>query len=389
MSRTALKPLFASVAVAIGLFAAVPSADAYIYWTSSDGSIGRAENNGSSPNNNFISGIGSSYSIAVDSGHVYWTDFLEAGSAIGRANIDGSSINREYIYTGTLGSPVGLAVDSSHLYWAGWQSNAIGRVGLDGNDLVTNWIQGSSDLFGSGSVQTAGVAVNAERIYWGNWRAGLSGALGSIGTAEISGANPDNSYVPMTSGVDSLALTPNYLFWSNYGSSEVGSIGRVDLQTAVADDSFISDIKTPDGVATDGTHIFWTNRTDGAIGRANIDGTGVNQTFLPNAGSPYGIAVDSLSSPTIVAVKLARRFATVRVGCGLAAGGCTVTLTGKKVGTSALMRSKTVTVAGSSQVTTTISYTPKLIKALRKGGRVTIKAAKSAGEQKSLTGRVR
>jgi len=386
-----LRLTLASILAVAALGAIAPAADAYIYWTSMNGQIGRAENDGSNPKT-LVNGLGSQiYSMAVGSGHIYWTDSLESGAAVGRANLDGTGANPEYIYTQTSGAPAGLAVDSSHIYWAGWQSNTIGRVDLDGENLITNWIEGSPDFFGSAGAQTAGVAVNSQRIYWGNWRAGLSSALGPIGVAEITGSPSSNNYVSSTSGANSLAVTPNYLFWGNYGDGATGSIGRLELGYGTTpDNDFISGIKTPDGVASDGTYIYWTNRTDGAIGRANLNGTGVNQTFLPGVASPYGIAVDSLTSPDLSAVKLMRRSAIVQVGCGdPLAGSCTVTLTGKKVGTSALTRSKTVTVPGASPVKVTIAYTPKLIAALRKGGRISIKAVKSGGGDSTLTGRVR
>lgn len=390
MSRVALKPLLASVAVAIGLFAAVPAADAYIYWTSLNGQIGRAENNGSNPKT-IVNGLGSQiYSMAVGSGHIYWTDVPDSGPAIGRAKIDGTQVNRQFFDTGTLGAPAGLAVDSSHIYWAGWQSNKIGRADIDGQNVQSEWISGSGDPFGTAGVQTAGVAVSADRIYWGNWRAGLGSALGPIGFAEITGSPSTNDYVSSTSGANSLAVTPNYLFWGNYGNGETSSIGRLEFGGPSPDNDFISGIKTPDGVASDGLYIYWTNRTDGAIGRANVNGTGVNQTFLPGVASPYGIAVDSLTSPTLSAVKLMRRSAVVLVGCGdPLVSSCSVSLTGNKVGTSALTRPKTVTVQGTSPVKATIAYTPKLIAALRKGGRISIKAVKSVGGDNSLIGRVR
>ncbi len=386
-----LRLALASVLAVCALGAIAPAASAYIYWTSMNGHIGRAENNGSNPKT-LVNGLGSQiYSMAVGSGHIYWTDSPDSGPAIGRAKLDGTGANPEYIYTQTSGAPAGLAVDSSHIYWAGWQSNTIGRVDLDGENLITNWIEGSPDFFGSAGAQTAGVAVNSQRIYWGNWRAGLSSALGPIGVAEITGSPSTNDYVSSTSGANSLAVTPNYLFWGNYGNGETSSIGRLEFGNGpTPDNDFITGIKTPDGVASDGTYIYWTNRTDGAIGRANVNGTGVNQTFLPGVASPYGIAVDSLTSPTLSAVKLMRRSAILQVGCGdPLVSSCTVTLTGKKVGTSALTRSKTVTVQGTNPVKATIAYTPKLIAALRKGGRISIKAVKSVGGDNSLTGRVR
>ena len=386
-----LRLTLASILAMCALGAIAPAANAYIYWTSLNGQIGRAENDGSKPKT-LVTGLGSQlYSMAVGSGNIYWTDSLDSGPAVGRAKIDGTQVNGRFFDTGSLGAPSGLAVDSSHIYWAGWQSNKIGRADIDGQNVEPEWISGSGSDFGSGSVQTAGVAVNSQRIYWGNWRAGLSSALGPIGVAEITGSPSTNEYVSSTNGANSLAVTPNYLFWGNYGNGETGSIGRLEFgNDPTPDNDFISGIKTPDGVAADGNYIYWTNRTDGAIGRANLNGTGVNQTFLPGVASPYGIAVDSLTSPTLSAVKLMRRSAIVRVGCGNPlAGSCTVTLTGKKIGTSALTRSRTVTVQGASPVKATIAYTPKLIAALRKGGRISIKAVKSVGGDNALTGRVR
>jgi hypothetical protein len=43
-----------------------------------------------------------------------------------------------------------------------------------------------------------------------------------------------------------------------------------------------------------GRHIYWGNSSANTIGRANVDGTGVNQSFIDTAaGGPIGVAVDS------------------------------------------------------------------------------------------------
>jgi len=57
----------------------------------------------------------------------------------------------------------------------------------------------------------------------------------------------------------------------------------------------------PGFVAVDAEHIYWTNgysRDTASIGRANLDGSGVNQNFVNLAGeSPYAIAVPTLPAP--------------------------------------------------------------------------------------------
>ena len=100
-----------------------------------------------------------------------------------------------------------------------------------------------------------------------------------------------------TLAVATLALAARadaFVYWTT-GSS--GTIGRANLDGTGVNQSFITGVGTsPDGVAVDGAHVYWTNFDTDAIGRANLDGTGVNQSFIAGANcgsSPiYGVAVD-------------------------------------------------------------------------------------------------
>src|SRR4249920_4219609 len=53
------------------------------------------------------------------------------GDAIGRANLNGTGANQNFI-TG-IGFPIGVAVDPGHVYWADLHTDAIGRANLDGS----------------------------------------------------------------------------------------------------------------------------------------------------------------------------------------------------------------------------------------------------------------
>ena len=70
------------------------------------------------------------------------------------------------------------------------------------------------------------------------------------------------------------------------------SIGRANLNGAGADEDFIPLVGNACGVAVDGAHVYWA---DGPVGRANLDGTGVDRNFIPQALSFCGVAVDALS----------------------------------------------------------------------------------------------
>src|SRR5690348_4962902 len=41
--------------------------------------------------------------------------------------------------------------------------------------------------------------------------------------------------------------------------------------------------------------VYWTNRNSNTIGRANVDGSGVNQSFITGANDPFEVVVDGAS----------------------------------------------------------------------------------------------
>jgi virginiamycin B lyase len=78
-----------------------------------------------------------------------------------------------------------------------------------------------------------------------------------------------------------------YVYWANAGN---GTIGRATLDHSVVNHSFITGATGfPGGVAVEGTHIYWTGND--RIGRANLDGGGAKTDFITVAGKAWGIAV--------------------------------------------------------------------------------------------------
>ena len=132
------------------------AADAgHLYWTIigsqfTPNTIGRADlPDGSNVNPSFIGGsVGTPEGVAVDSAHVYWTDLL--GGRIGRANIDGTGPENPFI--GGAHNPTGIAVDAGHVYWSNFLSNAIGSANIDGSNINQTFI---------GAAGPEGVAVDA------------------------------------------------------------------------------------------------------------------------------------------------------------------------------------------------------------------------------------
>ena len=252
----------------------------HIYWGHSPlvPRVGRADVDGQNVNQNFIAIIGPSepVHVAVDSSHVYWTNF--GTDTVGRADLDGQNVNQSFITGANL--PLGIAVDSGHIYWTNFGPDTIGRADLDGQNVNQSFITGASSPIG--------VAVDSGHIYWTNWILNAT-----IGRADLDGQNVNQSFITGATLSEGVAVDSGHVYWSN---SEVnGSIGRADLDGQNVNQSFITGLSSPRGVAVDSAHIYWPNGdVNGTIGRADLNGQNVNQSFIIIGGlfQPVAMAVD-------------------------------------------------------------------------------------------------
>ena len=247
-------------------------APTHVFWNRAN-AIGRANLDGSAVNLNFITGVGTSQFLAVDGAHVYWSN-TSAGT-IGRANMDGSNINQSFITGAT--NPWGVAVDGGHVYWSNNTSaGSIGRANLDGT--------GVNQRFISETYFPKAVAVDGSNVYWGT-------AYGSIGRANLDGSAANQLFILGASGLAGVAVDGTAIYWAN---SNTGKIGRANLDGSGANQSFVTGASGsgPTGVAADGAHVYWgnTSASPSTIGRANPDGSGVNQSFIAGVGV-IGVAV--------------------------------------------------------------------------------------------------
>ena len=182
--------------------------------------IGRANLDGSSPNPNFIPNSGAlnfapaapQAAIAVTASAIYWIN----STTVGRANIDGSSPTSPIVNPG--GDPLcGGAADPNFVYWLdSGLGQSIGRAGPDGSSPTFNFVSGVSG--------SCGVAVDPSFIYWGS-------SSRSVGRAPIGGGSPNNDFIPNAAPtgatVCGVAVNSQYVFWGNSGPSDF--IGRANM----------------------------------------------------------------------------------------------------------------------------------------------------------------
>jgi len=247
------------------------SANAYVYWSddAAPGSLGRAELSGAAnPGDGWLPGLAfSGCGVAVDGSHVYWTT---REGTVGRANLDGSAVDEDFIVLPS-GWACGVATDAGHLYWASNSSGKLGRAGLDGSNVQAAWMS-------PGTGHGCGIAVDSGSVYWATASGVYSAPLGGGPVSTISEATTENCGVavnaahiywatgegkierdtlgggPPTPIVEAplspcgVAVDANYLYWANSASD---TIGRSNLDGSGVDQRFAEGARHPCGVAVD------------------------------------------------------------------------------------------------------------------------------------------
>jgi len=83
-----------------------------------------------------------------------------------------------------------------------------------------------------------------------------------------------------------------FVYWAD---TQNQTIGRAENDGSGVNDAFIQTGALPFAVAVDSSHIYWANQNGNSIGRANIDGSEVNNSFIAGITKPSGVAVNATS----------------------------------------------------------------------------------------------
>jgi|GEM_PF-815803 len=279
---------------ALALFAAPRAEAAYLYWTNhavgqgETGTVGRANLDGSGATNSFISAPGVSCGVAADTSHVYWAAGEAAQGHIGRSDLFGGAIDNAFI-TPTNSFNCGVAVNADSIFFNNHAIPSIGRANLDGSGVDQTFVL-------TGGNNTQHPAVNSTHLFWTN--KGSS----TVGRATLAGGNIESTLLTAKCELNGVAVNDQYVYWAN---DNCASIGRARLTAGGVTDieqDFIplSVGKGPCGLTVDANHIYWGqwgDETSGAVGRANLDGTGVDEEFIATSGLTCSVAVGSDATP--------------------------------------------------------------------------------------------
>jgi hypothetical protein len=188
-------------------------------------------------------------SLAVGGGNIYWADWgVDTGpggelfgDSVGRANLVGGDIDPNFIKTET---PIhAVAVDARHIYWG--TERSIARANLAGGHIEPDFIPLGCNIGPHGlPTPIYSIDVAEGHIYWVEEHA--------IARAGLDGRNIDRRFIP-TPGiyVSSVAVGGGYIFWN-------------------AGKPLEKEIPNPN----------WNPPWAESIGRANLDGSDVQEDFI-------------------------------------------------------------------------------------------------------------
>jgi hypothetical protein len=95
-----------------------------------------------------------------------------------------------------------------------------------------------------------------------------------------------------------------FLYWSN---QQGGAIGRANLKGTLVNQSFVGGATKPLGVAVDASGIYWANNGTGTIGHANLDGSAVRPNYITEARAPIGVVIDAGADTTPPRTRITHR----------------------------------------------------------------------------------
>jgi hypothetical protein len=290
----------ASAACAVlGVVVAAP-AQALIYWAevSEGGStrLGRADLDGSNVDEQYLpSNSGSP--LAVDGQSIYWA----AGNTIQKGRLDLGDIGEtpDNAFLTDVSSQYqhafvqDLAVSGDHIYWLAYDSTppgygSIGRANLDGSGVQRDLIAGAFSAPFPGNVQSYSLDVDGSHIY----RSAIFTTCCPGLTYHIVRSNLDGSgqedFIPYGGG--DVAVDGEHIFWAG-GSG----IGRASINGEGADPLF-SGLYPGFSLEVHGSYLYFPGPN--GLTRLSVDGTQV--TGFPNiAGGNFVVDDYTFAKPKI------------------------------------------------------------------------------------------
>jgi hypothetical protein len=231
--------------------------------------------------------------LAVDAGHVYWTNTgclgegekpLDEGGTIGRATIEGGGVESEFIKGAS--NPQGIAINATHVFWVNRgqfsSTRTIARATLEGKEVEQGFFEPKLTRV------PYGVALSTTHIYVTMMQGNAETEGAYVVRLPIEGGAQESFFVP--GKLRSLAVDASNVYWVVQSNETIGRIPIADFPKSgpceavvTCDLEFTTAAGALNGLAANSEHLYWS-----VNGEAPTNpGTDLYR-FEPNAEEPEG-----------------------------------------------------------------------------------------------------
>jgi hypothetical protein len=211
-----------------------------------------------------------SYSAVSDGVHTFTLKAVDASGAVTSA--------ATYSWTIDTTAPTVSLASAAGLIWA--NNTSPSTIGFANADAT-----GSNQSLVTGLPNTRGTFSDGRYLWWAS-------DTGTIGRANRDGSNAIPGFVTGAgSFIPGMASDGTYLYWGDRNANRIDRIS-LNASSGTSPTVIVPGANAPYGVAVSGSHIYWAQQ-GGSIGRANLDGTGLNNAFLTTSFTQLvGLAAD-------------------------------------------------------------------------------------------------
>ena len=241
--------------------------------------------------------------------YLYWagtyTGVLLPGQnppGIGTASLAGGNVQW---MSGSPEKTQGIVSDGSHVFFSHPVQPTIGRIDPTGAGLVNPLIQipaPTCNPFGGSNRHAGTLTTDGSYVYW------TDPDNGTIGRAGLDGSGATDQFLavyapcgpsgyPAASGPGGVAVGAGHIYWTNPGAY---TIGRANLDGSGINNSFISLTSAelqPAAIAISGSDLYWSDTpilgVGNTIGHAQLDGNGALVPSSVNSSFITGVSTDA------------------------------------------------------------------------------------------------
>ena len=282
-----------AVASALGLFTAQAVATPYsakLYWGADD-AVGTAtvDATGTPVSVNLALATGCTGSNSFSTNGTVLVTNIEGQSGFCMQDIDGT--NRRTLATdSSVYCPermLAQVATISYIYYACREYPGLGRISIDGSTSVRQFATAPFSWIRA-------MTIDVNWIYFADFG-------GDIRRAPIDGGPMDPTFRVRAEAGQQIAVDSQHLYWTSANSSK---IGRSNLDGTGVDKTWLDTGQTgfgwnAEGVAVDGTYIYWLT-LEGNVGRANLDGSSPNTSLVTGilaGGWDHQLSIIDSTSP--------------------------------------------------------------------------------------------